>query len=115
MFSHEKRKMCYLGYNFLFPRFPKSLGKSIHESLTKERLSEARNFLRQAQDDIAKQLNIFCDNSMLSTNTTGVSIMFNIGDDDKQDTHSDYSTEGNRIYIIALIFNASFHLPFLNL
>jgi hypothetical protein len=86
--------MCYLGYNFQFPRFPHSLEKSIQESLTKERLDEARIFLRHAQDDIANQLNIFCDNSMLSTKTTGVSIMFNIGDDEKQDTHSDYSAEG---------------------
>ena len=92
--------MVYLGYDFnpgKIINISMEGTQSVQQSLSPERLTEAKNFLESVRDFIANKLKLFGKHSKLSKDTVGISIMENFTGksgcpqtEEKQAFHTDY-------------------------
>ena len=104
--------MVYMGYNFNTGTI-KNIEKEpncVQDSLSKERLNKAKEFLKSVENFIATQLDLFRATSALSKDTVAISIMENFtgqngfpATEEKQGLHTDYPVDPSNKYFFSYI------------
>ena len=93
----------YLGYNFSLPIIDgmDALPILVKESLSTQRLTVAMAFLKDVENLIASEFDLFRSDSHLSENAVGISIMENYTGregfpetEESQAWHTDYGSDG---------------------
>jgi len=99
------RKMVYMGYDFDTGKIKnlRNKPKCVKESLSKERLDKAKDFLKSVGNFIASKLDLFRKGSFLSKDAVAITLMENFtgqdgfpASEENQSYHTDYAVDPSK-------------------